>query len=282
MRVLLAGGSGQLGLAVQQTWEEHEIIAPPSSEWGIADAATTRQLVSTVKPDLVLNAAAYTDVDGCESNRDTAYRVNALGPRNLASACLESGCALVHVSTNCVFDGQAREPYLEFDPTNPISVYGRSKLAGEEAVRSILPRHYIVRTAWLYSPHRRNFVKTILRLGAEKGHLRMVADEISTPTYAVDLARAILALVRHQVYGVYHFTNAGECSRLEYAREILRLAGLTHVELEPIALADYVRPSCPPLYSPLRNFCGEALGITLRPWQEALAEVVPQLVAEHA
>ncbi len=277
MRVLLAGSQGQLGRTLQETWQELELIAPSEAEFNIVDWPATLRVVQEVAPDLVVNAAAYTDVDGCETEQDLAYQVNALGPRNLASACLAVGAALIHISTNCVFDGTAREPYLEFAPTNPISVYGHSKLAGEEAVRAVLPRHYIVRTAWLYSLHGRNFVKTVLRLARERSQLAMVADEVSSPTYAPDLCRALLALARQPLYGTYHFTNAGACSRYEFAWEILRLAGRPDFPLEPILLADYPRPSRPPLYSPLRNFCGEAIGIRLRPWQEALAEAVPLL-----
>ena len=151
--------------------------------------------MNAVRPDVVLNAAAYTDVDGCEAKPELAYRVNALGPRHLASACLASGAALLHISTNCVFDGQASRPYLEFDPPSPISVYGASKQAGDDAVRDVLARHYIVRTAWLYSKLGRNFVKTILRLSAERPGLDMVADEVSSPTFAPDLALALEAVV---------------------------------------------------------------------------------------
>ncbi|MHB9092732.1 MAG: SDR family oxidoreductase, partial [Chloroflexota bacterium] len=168
-------------------------------------------------------------------------------------------------------------PYLEFDRTNPISVYGQTKLAGEEVVRAVLPRHYIVRTAWLYSLYGRNFVKTILRLANERQSLSMVTDEVSSPTYAPDLALAMQTLVSQPAFGTYQFVNDGGCSRYDFASEILRLSGRGGFPLAPILLRDYVRPSRPPRYSPLRNFCGEALGIRLRPWQEALAAVVPQL-----
>lgn len=280
MRVLLAGCLGQLGRTVQETWREHELIVPSEAEFDITDWPTAWRVVRETKPDVVINAAAYTDVDGCEANPELAYKVNALGPRNLASACLLAGAALVHISTNCVFDGTSTRPYLEFDPPNPISVYGASKQAGDDAVRAVLPRHYIVRTAWLYSRLGRNFVKTILRLARERPSLSMVADEVSTPTYAPDLALALQALIREPLYGTYHFTNSGECSRLQFAAEILRLAGKADFRLVPISLADYPRPSRPPLYSTLRNTCGAAIGITLRPWQAALAELVPELLAQ--
>ncbi|MHB1132316.1 MAG: dTDP-4-dehydrorhamnose reductase [Chloroflexota bacterium] len=280
MRVLIAGSQGQLGQIIQRVWTRHEVIAPPEAEFDITDWPTALRVVTVVRPDVVLNAAAYTDVDGCEAKPDLAYKVNALGPRHLASACLSSGAALLHISTNCVFDGNATRPYLEFDPVNPISVYGASKQAGDIAVRDVLARHYIVRTAWLYSALGRNFVKTIIRLSAERPGLDMVADEISSPTYAPDLALALEAVIAEPLYGTYHFVNEGECSRLQFAAEIARLAGREDYPLRPISLSEYPRPSRPPLYSPLANTCGGAVGITLRPWQAALAELVPQLLAE--
>lgn len=278
MRILLAGCLGQLGRTIQETWREHELVVPGEAEFDITDWPTASQVVRESKPDVVLNAAAYTDVDACEANPDLAYRVNALGPRHLASACLQAGAALVHISTNCVFDGKSTRPYMEFDQPNPISVYGASKQAGDEAVRAVLARHYIVRTAWLYSRLGRNFVKTVLRLSAERPGLAMVADEVSSPTFAPDLALALEALVREPLYGTYHLTNTGECSRLQFAAKVLALAGKPDYPLQPIPLAEYPRPSRPPLYSPLRNTCGPAIGITLRPWQEALAELVPQIL----
>lgn len=278
MRILLAGCLGQLGRAIQEVKTEHDLVVPSEAEFNIVDWRAARTVVAAVKPDVVINAAAYTDVDGAETNRELAYTINALGPANLASACLDNGAALVHISTNCVFDGEASRPYLEYDRTNPISVYGESKLAGEEAVRAVLPRHYIVRTAWLYSLGGRNFPRTVLRLAAERPGLSMVADEVANPTFAPDLARAIFALVERPVYGTYHFTNEGECSRYEFAREVLRLGGKPDFPLDPIQLKDYVRPSRPPRYSPMRNLRGAAVGVTLRPWQEALAEAIPHLL----
>jgi dTDP-4-dehydrorhamnose reductase len=278
MKVLLVGAGGQLGQAIQSTWSDVELLSATSRDLDIGDGPATLRAINDVKPTIVINAAAYTDVDGCESHRETAYRVNAFGPRNLAAACLTAGAALVHISTNCVFDGTASEPYLEFAPTNPISVYGHSKLAGELAIQAILPQHYIVRTAWLYSPAaKRNFVQTVLRLAKDSPRLRMVADEIATPTLVTDLALALAKLVRDPFYGVYHLTNTGECSRFDYAREILRLAGNDNVPVEPMLLADFVRPARPPRYSVLRNFCGEAIGITLRPWQDALAAAISEI-----
>jgi len=178
---------------------------------------------------------------------------------------------MAYVSTNEVFDGTKGEPYLEFDQTNPINAYGRSKLAGELITQALLNRFYIVRTAWLYAQGGNNFVAKMIRLANDRGELRVVADEISSPTYAPDLAEAIAKLIRTDHYGIYHFTNQGVCSRHDFAVKILELAGRERVPVHPINSDQYARASTPPLYAPIRNFCAATgLGITLRPWEEAL------------
>lgn len=275
-RLLITGAGGQLGRALAQ--QRPEGLALARQDLDLADFAATRRVLRDVRPAVVANAAGFTDVERCEQEPDLAYLGNCLAPQNLALACAEVGAALVHVSTNCVFDGQAPQAYREHDPPRPISVYGRSKLAGEEAVRAALPKHYIVRTSWLFGHGPRNFVRTVLRLADERGELAMVADEVACPTYAEDLATALLALAASERYGTYHLTNAGACSRYELAREILALGGRQHVPLRPIALADYRRLAAPPPYSALDNFlAARALGITLRPWQEAVREYLAAL-----
>ena len=186
---------------------------------------------------------------------------------------------MVHISTNEVFDGRATEPYREWGPPHPINPYARSKAAGEWFVRHLLTRLYIVRTAWLYAPGGRNFPHRIVQLAddastgsAQGGTLKVVTDEVGNPTYALDLAAAIAALIRTGAYGVYHLTNAGYCSRHDFAREILRISGREHVQVEPITLDDFKRASTPPRFAPLANTAAAALGIELRPWQEALTE----------
>ncbi len=277
MRVLLAGSAGQLGRCFIENAGEVELIAPPEAEFDILDAVSIDALMRKTKPDCVINAAAFTDVDGCETQEMTAYEVNAVGPSLLANACRDHECSLVHISTNCVFDGESSRAYFEYDQPNPISAYGRTKLAGELAVAAVLNEHYIVRTAWLYSEHGRNFPKTVLRLAGERDSLTMVADEVSTPTYAPDLARAVFALIGRANYGIVHFTNEGQCSRYEFAREILSLAGKPDFPMAPTNLADYQRPSRPPLFSPIANIRAARLGIRLRSWQDALAEAMPLL-----
>jgi dTDP-4-dehydrorhamnose reductase len=191
----------------------------------------------------------------------------------VALACRRLGAPLVYVSTNEVFDGAANSPYFEYDRARPINAYARSKWAGEQAVRELLERFYIVRVAWLFGGAR-NFVRTVLRLASERDSIAMVDDEVGSPTYAPDAARAIAQLIRLPFYGTYHLVNEGSCSRMEFAAETLRLAGRDGVALIPIRLAEFKRDSTPPPFTPLRNVAAAALGVQLRPWQDALAEYI--------
>jgi dTDP-4-dehydrorhamnose reductase len=211
-------------------------------------------------------------VDAAETDADEAYRVNALGTQNVALAAQATGTAMVYVSTNEVFDGTKDAPYLEFDAPNPMSVYARSKWAGEQYVLRLVQKHYIVRTAWLYARGGNNFCSKIVQAADAYGELKVVSDEFGSPTYAPDLAQAVAQLVQTERYGIYHFTNEGVCSRFEWAQEILRLSGRASVPVVPIHSSEWVRSAKAPRYAPLRNFCGASLGIRLRPWREALAE----------
>jgi dTDP-4-dehydrorhamnose reductase len=225
-----------------------------------------------------MHAAAYTDVDGCERDPELAFRVNAVGTQNVALAAQQAGAAMLHISTNEVFDGAQRDLCREWDRPNPMSVYARSKAAGEQIVRDLLPgRSYIVRIAWLFGPGGSNFVTKILAAAEKNGALRVAADEFGNPTYAPDLASAIARLITTGHYGIYHLTNAGFCSRFEFAQEIMRLTGKSDLPVSPILNAEWPRPSRPPLHAILANTNGAALGFTLRPWQEALAEYVQAL-----
>ena len=272
MRIFITGHKGQLGRALYAALAEHTLTGCDLPELDITDREAIGAAVADFAPDVVVHAAAWTHVDGCARDPERAYRVNALGTQNVALACAEAGAAMVYISTNEVFDGEATEPYREWDPPHPINPYGRSKAAGEWFVRHLLTRFYIVRTAWLYAPGGRNFPHRIIQLADERGALRVVTDEVGNPTYAPDLAKAIAALIRTDAYGVYHLTNAGYCSRYDFAREILRVSGREHVPVEPITLAEFQRASTPPRFAPLANTAAAALGITLQPWQEALAE----------
>jgi len=269
VRIVITGDKGQLGQALHQALSGNQIVGLDLPEYDIGAADQIIPAIVDAQPDLVIHPAAMTDVDGCERDPELAFRVNALGTQNVALACGRCGAAMVHVSTNEVFDGKLGRPYYEWDAPSPLSVYARSKAAAEFYVRNLLRRFYIVRTAWLYGNGPRNFVETVLHLARERGALTMVTDEVGSPTYAPDLAEALAQLVRQPAYGTYHFVNQGVCSRHEWAVEVLRLAGLSNVPVHPSQ--DYQRLARVPKHVSLRNLCGAELGIMLRPWQEALA-----------
>jgi dTDP-4-dehydrorhamnose reductase len=274
MRIAITGAAGQVGRALQaRLAADQPVLALARVDLDIADLSATVAALAAFRPDVVIHTAAQTNVDACESDAAAAYRVNALGTRNVAVAAARGGAAMVYVSTNYVFDGTQAEPYHEWAPTNPISVYGASKLAGETATRDHAGgRFYIVRTAWVYAETGRNFVATMLRLAAEQPALRVVADQFGQPTYAGDLAAAILRLIQQPAYGVYHLTNAGACSWHEWAVETLRLGGHAATPVEAIPASAYPRPARPPANGVLHNWNGSAIGIELRPWQAALAD----------
>jgi dTDP-4-dehydrorhamnose reductase len=241
---------------------------------------TNREAIVTAiqadQPDLVIHCAAWTDVDGCARDPVRAYQVNGLGTQNVALACQAVGAGLVHISTNEVFSGDNPAGYEEWMSRSPANAYGRSKAAAEHHVQNLLDSYYIVRTAWLYAPGGRNFIHAILNRAQTAGALKVVADEIGNPTYVKDLAQAIGRLIVTRQYGIYHFTNAGACSRWAFAQEIVRLAGLENVPIIPILSKAFKRPSTPPRFGILHNIAGAAIGITLRPWPEALAEMMSE------
>jgi len=272
MRLYITGSKGQLGRALMRRLAHHDLLGVDLPEIDLTDLSATRSSLAAFQPDVIIHAAAYTDVDGAARNPDLAYRVNALGTRNVAVASEAIGAALLAISTNEVFDGAKSEPYLEFDSTNPINPYAKSKLAAEVYARDLTNRFYIVRTAWLYGLGGNNFVRKIITRADTDGRLRVVTDEVSSPTYTEDLITAIEQLIATGAYGIYHFTNDGFCSRYEFAQKILELSGRAHISIEPILLKDYPRPSTPPPFAPLRNFCGAQIGIPLRPWADALAD----------
>ncbi|MBI3244417.1 MAG: dTDP-4-dehydrorhamnose reductase [Chloroflexi bacterium] len=274
MRLFITGIKGQLGseLARQAMTAGMELDGGDLHEFDITNLAQTRAAIGAHRPDVVLHCAAFTDVDAAARQPDLAYRANGLGTQNVALACAEANAAMLYVSSNEVFDGAKNEPYREFDNTNPVNPYGYSKLAGEKFTALLLNRFYIVRTSWLTSKGGRNFVHRIQQLADENGGLKVVTDEVACPTFTPDLAAAILKLIATGSYGIYHLVNGGYCSRFDYAKHILELSGRRHVPVEPILLSDFSRPSTPPKFTPLANQAAAALGITLRPWQEALAE----------
>ncbi|MCF4113123.1 MULTISPECIES: dTDP-4-dehydrorhamnose reductase [Dethiosulfovibrio] len=270
--ILLTGCNGMLGQEVHSLAKKtkNTVIAIDIKELDITEQDTTSSFIHIKKPNIVINCAAYTNVDGCETDEDNAFKVNAIGPRNLAMACEEIGASLVHISTDYVFDGTQETPYDEYDIPSPQSAYGRTKYAGERLVAHCCSRSYIIRTAWLYGIKGKNFVSTMLQLAKSGKPLKVVDDQIGSPTYAKDLAEGIMTLVEKPRYGIYHFTNAGFCSWYDFAKEIFDQAGL-EVDLSRCTTDEFPRPAKRPAFSKLKNNMGPAQGLpSLRPWQEGL------------
>jgi len=285
VKCLVIGSGGQLGRALQQTVPDSvELTAPPESECNLTDLSHIRHWLSQVRPDLVVNAAAYTAVDAAESDAATAAQVNCDAVRNLAQATRNEGAKLVHISTDFVFDGCSNRPYLPNDAPNPVSVYGRTKLDGERAVLETAPDALIVRTAWVYSEVGRNFVHTMLRVMRERPEVRVVADQIGTPTYVRNLAAAIWPLTAKDAQGVYHFTDAGVASWYDFAvaiaEESVALGILERVPaIIPIRTADYPTPAQRPAYSVLdKSKTNLLLGDWGQHWREALRCMLRRLV----
>jgi dTDP-4-dehydrorhamnose reductase len=276
MRLLIVGANGQLGRAVAAVYADRadvRVTAWPGREHDITRPGIAAD-VAALKPDVVINCAALTQVDAAESHPDAAFAVNSLGPRYLAEGCAASGAALVQISTNEVFAGHPGAVYYEYDQPAPGSVYARSKLGGEIAAARVLDRLYIVRVAWLYGPGGNHFPAKIIAAADRQQALRVVDDEIGNPTYAPDAAAALAALIETQRYGIYHLVNSGHASRYAWARAVLEATGRGHVPLTPIGLDAWPRPAPPPRHAVLANQAAANLGIVLRPWQEALAEAL--------
>lgn len=268
MRILVTGAGGQLGRSLPAALAAHAVTALPHAGLDIADLEAVRSAVRTHRPEVVINAAAYNRVDDAEADSTDAYRGNALGPRNLALATAALGIPLAHVSTDYVFDGRGTRPYHEYDRPDPQSAYGRSKLAGEQAVRELNPRHYVVRTAWVYHEHGGNFPRTILAL-ASRPEVRVVDDQVGSPTYAPHLAVAIARLVETAAFGTYHFAGAGAVSWYGLTRKLYELRGIT-TPVVPVTTEEFVRPAPRPRYSVLTTI--QQPRIVLPPWEDALVE----------
>lgn len=272
-----------LGNDLQRVLSDHELVLTDVvgdvTPLDITDTAQVMDMIGAEKPDAVIHPAAYTDVDGCERDPDKAYKVNGLGTWNIAAACARNDAVMVYVSTDFVFDGEKGDRYTEYDATNPLGHYGASKLAGEMHVRTVCPRHFITRTAWLYGQYGKNFPYSIMNAAKTRKELKVVSDQIGTPTFTVDLASTIRDLVTGSpLYGTYHVTNDGSCSWYDFAKEILRLAGITDVEVKPILAEEWPSPTKRPKYSVLRNYSLELQGRdNLRPWEEALKDFISRL-----
>ncbi len=285
--ILIFGCHGQVGSSlVSQLMgrDDVHITALDIEDVDLSDEAATRQAVLEAKPDWVINTSAYTAVDQAESDPDLAHRIYAVAPGVIAAACTECGAAMVHYSTDYVFDGDACEPYMEEDTPNPQSVYGRTKLDGERAVFDACPRAVLLRTAWVYSPGGKNFVNTMLRLAGERDEIRVVNDQFGSPTLAEDLARATIAIVdqldsdkREDCWGIYHATGRGVTNWAGFSEAIMTESGNDHVNVIPIPGNEYPTPAPRPSYSVLSNEkLWRVFGIELPTWQEALTRCLGQ------
>lgn len=285
MHLLVTGATGMTGSEVVRQSSALGWQCTPFShqDLDITDADAVRTALSDSKPDVVINAAAYTAVDKAESDEEAATLVNSRGADNLATVAGELGSAIIHISTDYVFDGSASEPYIPFDQTNPINAYGRSKLAGEIAVRFSCPRHLIVRTSWVYSHEGHNFVRTMLRLAGEGKELSIVDDQQGSPTSASDLAtaltRAAAAMESNEgLNGTYHFTNSGVTTWYDFASTIFEMKGLSGVTLRPVSTAEYRTPAMRPLWSVLDCTSFEKqFAMTPRPWRAALEDTLGRI-----
>lgn len=273
MRILVTGGSGQLARALRENFPDHEMVLPAESLLDLGNPEAIRSVVADVRPDVLINAGAFTQVDRCEAERDVAMKINGVAVGWLADACETQSALLVQISTDYVFDGTGTRPYRESDPVNPRSVYGVSKLLGEkEAQRS--SRHLIVRTAWLYDAWGKNFFLTMRGLASQGRPLRVVADQRGCPTSCRALARQVRAAIMGDWRGVVHATCAGDATWHDFAEEIFRQSGI-QADLSPCTTADYPLPAPRPAYSVLDGGLRRDLGADLMPdWREALAEVI--------
>ncbi len=270
-RVLVIGSKGMLGRDLcARLRQDFEVLEADIDEVDITDFGATRELVAGLSPDEVVNVAAFTDVDGAESKAWFAYEINAEGARNVAKAAAAVGSRCTYVGTDFIFDGKKGSPYVEDDAPNPQGVYAKSKLAGELNVQKHADRYLIVRTAWLFGMHGKNFVEAIMRR-AETGNLRVVRDQVGCPTFSVDLSEAIARLLRTEETGVFHCAGSGSCSWFDFAKAIVKTAGMGEVEVWPISSADLDRPAPRPPYSVLdTSKLYRAIGFRMPTWEDAL------------
>lgn len=276
MNVLVTGAGGQLGKDVVRLFTEigHDVIGCTRQELDIANQQQCEQVILSANPDAIIHCAAYTAVDAAESDEDGAYLVNAVGSRNIAVAANKTGAKVCYISTDYVFDGTSSQAYREYDNTNPKTVYGKSKRAGEHLIQTLSSRYFIVRTSWVYGEHGSNFVKTMLKLGREKSSLQVVHDQVGSPTYTVDLARFLADLIQTECYGIYHASNSGSCSWYEFAQVIFEEAGLP-TEAIPCSTEQFPRPAPRPQNSVMEHLSIRTNGFRdLRPWREALKEFI--------
>lgn len=275
-KIIVTGCNGQLGRAINQFYKnnsEVELINTDVAELDITDIEKTLELVKSVQPYAIINCAAHTGVDACETQLDSAYQINAVGPRNLSIAAAQTNAKMVHISTDYVFAGDAKTPYIEFDKTNPQGAYGRTKLQGEEFVKQFADKFFIIRTAWLYGDGK-NFVRTMLRLSETNEEVKVVGDQVGSPTSTAELVKIINQLIWTDNYGVFHGTCEGQCSWAEFAEEIFRLAGKS-TKVKAITTSEYNAPAARPAYSVLENYMLKlTTNYTAADWKEAIAEYI--------
>ncbi|MDD1504947.1 dTDP-4-dehydrorhamnose reductase [Lysinibacillus sp. CNPSo 3705] len=276
MKIMVTGANGQLGqeLVKQLSNSQHDLYAFTKQELDISNIEQVTTICNNVQPDIIINAAAYTNVDGAETNRELAFQVNATGQRNLAVAAEKIGAKICYISTDYVFNGQADSPYNEYMNVEPLGVYGQSKYAGEFLTQTLSTKYFIVRTAWVYGEFGPNFVKTMLKLAEEKTEIGVVHDQIGSPTYTVDLAEFLIELVQTEKYGIYHCTNNGTCSWYEFAKAIFNIAN-KNVIVNPLTSEQFPRPAKRPAYSVLGDLALKINGFTpRRHWKAALYEYI--------
>ena len=280
MKVLVTGANGQLGTDLCQILHSFETIPLTHKDIEITNMSSVKGVLGKYKADIIINTAAYVRVDDCETEPDKAFSVNALGARNVAVVAQELGASLVHISTDYIFGGEAQLrsiPYTEFDTPAPLSIYGKSKLAGENFVQHLCSRHFLIRSSALFgiagaSGKGGNFIETMLKLAGGRDELRVVNDQVFSPTYTKDLAKKIAQLITTEYYGVFHITNKGACSWYEFATEILKLAGL-NAPITPVSSEQYPQKARRPRFSVLDNYHLRLLGLDdMRSWQEALKD----------
>ncbi|AFC27522.1 dTDP-4-dehydrorhamnose reductase [Paenibacillus mucilaginosus 3016] len=273
MKVLVTGANGQLGQDVATLFaEQHEVRGLGRAQLDITNLEQCLEQVESFRPDVIIHCAAYTAVDQAESDVDGAYLVNAVGTRNMAAAAEKVGSKLCYISTDYVFDGKGTSPYREYDKTNPSGIYGKSKEAGEQLAMSLCSRYFIVRTSWVYGLHGNNFVKTMLKLSEDRDRLKVVHDQIGSPTFTEDLAGFLLALVNTEKYGIYHASNSGICSWYEFAKAIFEESGKATI-VEPCTTDEFPRPAPRPSYSVMDHLSIRTNGFNeIRPWREALID----------
>ncbi|GKX30823.1 NAD(P)-dependent oxidoreductase [Vallitalea longa] len=277
IRILITGANGQLGNDIQLLSSHHSIIALGKDELDITDMNNIQDIILRIKPDMIINCAAYTNVDNCEDNPRLAYDINTYGCYNLALTAIKYDICIVHISTDYVFDGSSDKPYIEKNTPNPINIYGKTKLLGEIIIKTMCTRYFIIRTSWMYGQNGTNFVKTILNLANKNDILKVVDDQIGTPTYTIDLINAIHKLILTHAYGTYHISNGGQCSWYNFACKIMELTKCNN-KVIPIKTKQLDRAADRPKYSVLQNkMLEDNFGYHIRDWQEALREFLGKI-----